>query len=151
VGMACKQWDGTDWYDRPGSFRSPGFVQTGDHPAVCVSWEDATAYVGWLSSKSGRRFRLLTESEWEYAARAGTVTRFWWGESIAPNQANGNFSSIADPNGKNGPWRQSTVPVDSFEPNPWGIYQVHGNVWEWVEDCWSVSHAGVSIDGSARQ
>jgi formylglycine-generating enzyme required for sulfatase activity len=151
VGTACKQWSGTDWHDRPGSFRSPGFVQTGDHPAVCVSWEDALAYVGRLSSKTGRRFRLLTEAEWEYAARACTVTPFWWGETVTPSQANGNFSSSADPNSTGDLWRQRTVPVDRFEPNPWGIYQVHGNVWEWVDDCWSGSHAGASIDGRARQ
>jgi formylglycine-generating enzyme required for sulfatase activity len=151
VGTTCKQWSGTDWHDRPGSFRSPGFVQSGDHPAVCVSWEDAMAYVGWLSSRSGRRFRLLTEAEWEYAARGCTVTPFWWGEAITPNQANGNFSSTADPDSKGDLWRQRTLPVDSFEPNPWGIYQVHGNVWEWVEDCWNDSHAGGPTNGGARQ
>jgi len=151
VGTTCRQWSGTDWHDRHGSFRSPGFVQTGNHPAVCVSWEDAMAYVGWLSSRSGKRFRLLTEAEWEYAARACTMTPFWWGEAITPNQANGNFSSKADPNSNGALWRQRTVPVDRFEPNPWGIYQVHGNVWEWVEDCWSDSHAEASIDGSARK
>ena len=151
VGTTSRQWSGTDWENRPGSFRSPGFVQTGDHPAVCVSWEDAAACVGWLSSKSGRRFRLLTEAEWEYAARAGTATPFCWGEAITPNQANGNFSTNDDANSKGSLWRQRTLPVDSFEPNPWGIYQVHGNVWEWVDDCYSDSHAEAPIDGSARQ
>ena len=151
VGTTCKLWNGSHWQERPGSFRSPGFGQTGDHPAVCVSWVDARAYVDWLSAKSERGFRLLTEAEWEYAARAGTVTPFWWGASITPERANYNVSAASDSDGNSGSWRQHTVPVDSFDPNQWGLYQVHGNVWEWVEDCWSRSHAGAFIGGSARQ
>ena len=151
VGTACKQWDGKDWEERPGSFRSAGFAQAGNHPAVCVTWEDAQAYVSWLSAKSGQHFRLLTEAEWEFAARAGTVTPFWWGASITPDQANYNASATYGPDGISGAWLQRTMPVDSFKPNPWGLYQVHGNVWEWVEDCWSRDYHGASNDGSARQ
>jgi formylglycine-generating enzyme required for sulfatase activity len=144
VGTTCRQWTGTDWVERPGSFRDPGFAQTGDHPAVCVSWEDAQVYVRWLSSRLGLQVRLPSEAEWEYAARAGTTTPYWWGTSIADGQA--NFKAGAD-----GHWRQHTVPVRTFEPNPWGIYQVHGNVWEWIEDGWSPSYAGAPQDGRVRQ
>jgi formylglycine-generating enzyme required for sulfatase activity len=116
---------------------------------VCVSWEDAQAYVSWLSSKSGHQFRLPSEAEWEYAARAGTATPYWWGTSIAPHQANynANIGAAATTPGD----RPYTAPVGRFEPNPWGLYQVHGNVWEWVEDCWSTDHAGPAIENRARQ
>jgi formylglycine-generating enzyme required for sulfatase activity len=150
VAPTCGQWDGSAWHNRPGSFLSPGFAQTADHPAVCVSWDDAKAYAGWLSSRTGRRFRLLTEAEWEYAARAGTTTPYWCGTSIAPDQANGKFESAAAP-GETVIWRQQTVPVRTFAPNPWGLYQVHGNVWEWVEDCYGESHAGAAPNGGARR
>jgi formylglycine-generating enzyme required for sulfatase activity len=149
AGTTCRQWTGADWEERPGSFRSPGFAQAGDHPAVCVSWEDAQAYVRWLSSRSGLPVRLPSEAEWEYAARAGTTTPYWWGSSIAPQQA--NFKASATGDGSSHQWPQQTLPVHNFEPNPWGIYQVHGNIWEWVEDGWSPSYAGAPHDGSARQ
>jgi formylglycine-generating enzyme required for sulfatase activity len=111
---------------------------------VCVSWQDAQAYVRWLSSRLGLHVRLPSEAEWEYAARAGTTTPYWWGTSIAEGQA--NFKASAD-----GYWRQHTLPVRTFEPNPWGIYQVHGNVWEWIEDGWSPSYAGAPHDGTVRE
>jgi formylglycine-generating enzyme required for sulfatase activity len=151
VSATCKQWNGTDWQEQAGSFRSPGFAQTGNHPAVCVSWEDAQAYACWLSARTGHHYRLLTEAEWEYAARSATVTPFWWGTSITPDQANYNAGTIYGPNGRSGDWRQHTVPVDSFKPNPWGLHQMNGNIWEWVEDCWSRGYHHAPTDGSARQ
>ena len=151
IGATCQQWNGTDWQEKPGSFGSVGFAQAGNHPAVCVSWQDAQAYVSWLSQKTELRFRLVSEAEWEYAARARTVTPFWWGTSITQRQANYNASTTRGSDGSSGSWRQHTVPVDSFEPNPWGLYQVHGNVWEWTEDCWCPHYAAAPIDGSARQ
>jgi formylglycine-generating enzyme required for sulfatase activity len=93
----------------------------------------------------------LSEAEREYAARAGTTTPFWWGSSITPEQA--NYNGGADPykgGGAKGEYRGKTLPVKSFKPNPWGLYQVHGNVWEWVEDCWIDNYNGASTDGSAR-
>jgi formylglycine-generating enzyme required for sulfatase activity len=147
----CRQWDGGTWQEKPGSFRSTGFTQAGNHPAVCVSWNDAQAYAAWLSMKSGKHYRLLTEAEWEYAARAGTVTPFSWGASIAPDQANYNATTAYGPDGISGPWRQQTLPVESFAPNPWGLHQVHGNVWEWVEDCWCRDFHGAPSNTSARQ
>ncbi len=131
------------------SFRNPGFAQDDSHPVVCVNWDDAKAYAKWLSGKTGKDYRLLSEAEWEYACRAGTQTPFWWGSSISTEQGNydGNFTFGG---GKKGEYRQKTVPVKSFQPNPWGLYQVHGNVWEWCEDLWHDNYNGAPIDGSAR-
>ena len=149
AGTTCRQWTGSDWEERSGSFTSPGFMQSGEHPAVCVSWEDAQAYAHWLSSRSGLQVSLPSEAEWEYAARAGTTTPYWWGISIAPRQANFKASTTGETDCAGRHWRQHTVPVRSFEPNPWGIYQVHGNVWEWVEDGWSPTYADAPHDGRA--
>jgi formylglycine-generating enzyme required for sulfatase activity len=121
----------------------------GKRPVINVSWNDITQqYLPWLSRKTGKTYRLLTEAEWEYVARAGTSTPFWWGSSISPGQANykGNYTYGGGPKGE---YRQKTVPVDSFAANPWGLYNVHGNVWEWVQDCWNGSYNGAPRDGSA--
>ncbi len=111
----------------------------GRRPAVRVSWKDAKAYVEWLSKETGRPYRLLSEAEWEYACRAGTTTRFWWGDDITPENANygggGNLGKTAE--------------VGSYPPNPWGLYDMHGNVWEWVEDCWNDGYQEAPVDGSA--
>ena len=109
------------------------------------------AYAAWLSTKTGKSYRLLSETEREYVARAGTTTPFWWGSSITPKQA--NYYGSADPyegGGSKGEYRQRTVAVDSFEPNPWGLYNVHGNVWEWTEDCWNESNNGNRGNGTAQ-
>jgi formylglycine-generating enzyme required for sulfatase activity len=147
VAATCNEWGDAVLMERTGSFRSPGFAQTGAHPAVCVSWDDAQAYLGWLAACTGRRFRLPTEAEWEYAARAGTTTPYWCGTSISRDQAN----CRPDDDDRGSVWRQATVPVASYAPNPWGLYEMHGNVWEWVEDCYQPSHVGAAPDGSARQ
>jgi formylglycine-generating enzyme required for sulfatase activity len=120
----------------------------GRHPVINVGWNDAYAYAVWLSRKTGAAYRLLSEAEREYVARAGTTTPFSWGSSISPQQANydGNYT-YGD--GTKGEYRQRTLPVDSFQPNPWGLYQVHGNVWEWTQDCWHDNYAGAPSDGSA--
>lgn len=108
-----------------------------DRPAIHVNWEDAQAYLAWLSELSGATYRLPSEAEWEYAARATTMTLFWWGSSISTKRANYDGTYCG---GQKGEYRKETVPVKSFEPNPWGLNQVHGNVWEWVEDCWHDSY-----------
>jgi formylglycine-generating enzyme required for sulfatase activity len=115
---------------------------------INVSWNDASAYAEWLSAKTGMPYRLLSEAEREYVTRAGTRSPFWWGGSISPEQANydGNY---AYGNGPKGEYRQRTLPVGAFDPNPWGLYQVHGNVWEWTQDCWHIIYSGAPSDGSA--
>jgi formylglycine-generating enzyme required for sulfatase activity len=94
--------------------------------------------------------RLLSEAEREYVTRAGTTTPFWWGTSIAPAQANYNASYVYQGGGSKGDYRAQTVPVRSFAANPWGLYQVHGNVWEWTDDCWNETNTGNPGNGAAR-
>lgn len=130
------------------SFRNPGFAQTARHPVVGVNWEDAAAFCAWLKQTTSKSYRLLSEAEWEYCCRAGTTTPFWFGHDIATAQA--NFNGICTGGaGKSGEFPGRTLPVDSFYPNPWGLYQVHGNVWEWCEDNWHPSYQGAPADGSA--
>ena len=114
----------------------------GRRPVVNVSWDDAQAYVSWLSSETGVRYRLPSEAEWEYAARAGTTTAYSWGNEIGSNRANcdGCGSRWDD---------EMTAPVGSFAANAWGLHDMHGNVSEWVEDCWHETYAGAPADGSA--
>jgi formylglycine-generating enzyme required for sulfatase activity len=112
----------------------------GKRPVIFVNWDDAKAYMAWLSHKTGKTYRLLSEAEREYVTRAGTTTPFWWGSSIMPEQANY----------KDGGRWPGTVPVDAFDPNPWGLNNVHGNVWEWTEDCWNDTNIGNPGDGLAR-
>ena len=146
----CYVWSGRTWkHDNTASWRSPGFSQDDTHPAVCVNWEDARAYVAWISKVTGKQYRLLSEAEYEYATRAGTTTPFWWGASITTEQANYDGTFVYAGGGSPGEWRKKTVPVESFKPNPWGLYQVHGNAWSWVEDCWRDSYSGAPDDGSA--
>jgi formylglycine-generating enzyme required for sulfatase activity len=118
----------------------------GRRPVINVSWDDAKAYVAWLSRKTGKTYRLLSEAEREYMTRAGTTTPFWWGPSISPQQAN-FYGHYFDGTSWKGEFH--TEPVDSFQPNPWGLYQVHGNVSEWTEDCYNNNYWGAPSDGSA--
>ncbi len=148
-GDGCYTSTTVGWKRHPGkSWRSPGIAQDDRHPVVCVSWEDARAFVDWLARRTGKRYRLLSEAEWEYVARAGTTTPFWWGLSISTSEANyDGRQSYAE--GFTGEWRKTTVPARSFAVNPWGLYNVHGNVWEWVEDCWNDSYLGAPANESA--
>jgi formylglycine-generating enzyme required for sulfatase activity len=149
---ACWTHTDTEWKKQADrNWSSPGFMQNDRHPVVCVNWDDAKAYAAWLSKKTGKTYRLPSEAEREYATRAGTTTPFWWGSAISPQQA--NYNGTADPykgGGSKGEWRKATVPVDSFKANPWRLYNVHGNVWEWTEDCRNDKNAGNPGDGSAR-
>ena len=115
----------------------------GRRPVIKVSWYDAIAYTEWLSDQTGETYRLPSESEWEYAARAGTGTEYSWGDSIDYDRANCDGCVSA----WDGEWK--TAPVGSFEANAWGVYDMHGNVSEWVQDCWRPSYRGVPTDGSA--
>ena len=125
----------------------PGWAR-GRRPVFNVSWDDAQSYVEWLSRETGKAYRLLSESEWEYAARAGTETRYWWGDDIGRNRANcDGCGSRWDSDRR----AARAAPVGSFEANAFGLHDVHGNVLEWVQDCWNDTYAGVPNDGSARQ
>lgn len=124
------------------SWRRPGFAQTNNDPAVCASWYDAKAYVDWLSRRTGKRYRLLTETEWEYAARAGTRTARWWGDdpargcdaaNVADLTARDRFTDWEVANCRDG--ALFTSPVGSYRANGFGLYDMLGNVWQWVEDC----------------
>ncbi|MBI4724849.1 MAG: SUMF1/EgtB/PvdO family nonheme iron enzyme, partial [Rhodomicrobium sp.] len=118
-------WIGKEWaLNSKNSWQNPGFDQDDSHPVVCVNSHDVQAYIDWLNSKvPGRPYRLPSEAEWEYACRAGTATPFWWGSSIATEQANYNGNFIYEGGGAKGVHRQKTVPVQSFEPNPWGSWE----------------------------
>jgi formylglycine-generating enzyme required for sulfatase activity len=118
------------------------------YPVVNVSWDDAEAYVAWLTKSTGKAYRLLSEAEREYVARAGTTTPFWWGPSISTEQANYD-GSVTYGGGKRGEYRQKTLPVDTFAPNSFGLYQVHGNVNEWVADCWRNTYRETTIGAAA--
>ena len=114
----------------------------GNRPVMNVSWDDAQSYVSWLSARTGKMYRLLSESEWEYVARAGTETAYSWGDSIGVNRANCDCCGSQWDNEK-------TAPVGSFAANAWGVYDMHGNVAEWVQDCWNDNYEGAPTDGSA--
>ena len=140
-------------------WRNPGIFETDDHPVVCLTWDDAVAYTTWLSAKTGAHYRLLSEAEWEYVARSGTETYRFWGDD-ASNVEACRYANIADdtrlPNGETWPrqfactdghWASS--PVGDFQANNFGLYDVIGNVWEWVEDCANETYDGAPTDGSA--
>ena len=113
-----------------------------NRPAINVSWEDAVAYCQWLTEQTGRTYRLPSEAEWEYAARGGTTTRFWWGDQKGEGRANFRDSGSE--------WSGAqTSPTDSFDANPFGLHDVHGNVWEWCQDGWHSDYEGAPTDGSA--
>ena len=106
-------------------------------PVIHVSWEDAQAYIRFLNERTGRRYRLLTEAEWEYCCRAGTTTAYAFGDKLVSRKQGVVFAY------------NRTVEVNRLWANRWGLVSMHGNVWEWVEDCWNGSHAGAPSDGSA--
>ena len=120
----------------------------GDRPAINVTFDEAQLYVQWLSAKADKPYRLPSESEWEYAARAHTTTPFHTGETLSTDQANYNGNS-AYGTGSKGAYREETVPVGSFAPNAWGLHDMHGNVWEWVQDCFNESYVGAPLYGGA--
>ncbi len=133
------------WEQKPEyTWRHPGFSEEDDHPVVEVSWNDAQAFCAWLSKKEGKVYELPTEAEWEYACRAGTTTRFWCGDGDAGlhhrvNIADASLKANVDPEAAENstfvPWDDGytfTSPVGHFKANPWGLYDMGGNVWQWV-------------------
>jgi formylglycine-generating enzyme required for sulfatase activity len=113
----------------------------GNQPVIDVSWVDAKSFVAWLTQKTGRTYRLPTEAEWEYAARAGTTSRFWWGKDVG--KSNANCEGCGDVS------LHKAMPTGSFRPNGFGLYDTSGNAYEWVADCWNDSYAKAPKDGSA--
>jgi formylglycine-generating enzyme required for sulfatase activity len=122
----------------------------GKRPVINISWQDTQNYLKWLNKKTGNTYRLLSESEWEYLARAGSQGPFTTGPMITTQQANfnGETSYGGSPLGV---YRRKTVPVGSYAANATGLHDLHGNVWEWTQDCWNPSHSGAPTDGRARE
>lgn len=130
----ARRWAGASW-------ENPGFSQTERDPVVCVSWDDARAYVAWLNGKvPGGPYRLPSESEWEYAARAGATTRFWWGDDAAGAADHAWFQENAG---------GRTQPVGSKPANAFGLFDMVGNVWQWTADCYAASYAAAPPTGGA--
>ncbi|SRR6266571_1223502 len=160
ASRGCYVWNGNNIeQDASKDWRNPGFRQTDTEPVVCVNWDDAKAYAQWLTQKTGKPYRLLTEAEWEYAARAGRQESRPWGDN--PNEGC-RYANVADYSTKTGVpgaggWvvhhcsdgRAYTAPVGSYRPNAFGLYDMIGNAWEWTEDCWNDNYAGAPSDGSA--
>ena len=129
-----------------------GFPQDDKHPVVCVTFQDALDYTKWLSAKTGHRYRLLSEAEWEYAARGGTSTTYSWGAAASHEYANYGTEERPGPGLAQGrdAW-VGTSPAGSFPPNAFGLYDMHGNVLQWVQDCFSDGYTVAPGDGSAYQ
>ena len=134
---ACVKYGGCDGY----SPKDRGWGRC-NRPVTHVSWNDAQTFIAWLNARTGGNYRLPTEAEWEYAARAGSATKYSWGDDIGENRANCDKEC--------GDHWYYTAPVGSFAANAWGLHDMHGNVWEWVQDCWNYSYAEAPSDGSAR-
>ena len=163
-GQGCLTWNGNRWENSTDrNWRNPGYTQTDSHPAVCVSWNDAQAYLEWLNKKApGKDFRLLSEAEWEYAARAGQApARFPWGDDANTSEictwANGaDAAAKSQVIGTEG-WivancnddHAHTAPADALRPNAFGLHHMHGNVWEWVQDVWHDNYSGAPTEGRA--
>jgi formylglycine-generating enzyme len=153
---------GDTWSPQPGyNWRKPGFAQEDNHPVVCVSYDDAAAYAQWLSKRTGKAYRLPSDSEWEYAARSGAATPWYWGEAPEAGCAGANILSTGTaaklgwPNSLANRFicsspRSFTVPVASYAANPWGIYDMVGNAFEWAADCNAPDNSSAPADGSAR-
>ena len=156
----CFKWTGSKFEkELSKDWRNPGYQQDEKHPVACISWDDASAYVEWLTQKTGKNYRLLSEAEWEYAARAGTTSSRYWGDD-------GNMSCAylngADQTAKaKAPglfkWTVAacmdgyayTSPVGHFQPNQFGLYDMLGNVYEWTQDCLNQNYKGAPSDGGA--
>ena len=148
-GAGCRIAEAGKWVERAElSFRNPGFTQAADHPVVCVNWNDAKAFTDWMTARMSADYRLPTEAEREFFTRAGTGTLFWWGNEIGPDRAAYDWSHTFGA-GTKAEMRRGTHPAGAFRANPWGLLQVHGNVSEWVEDCWNGSYRGAPADGTA--
>ena len=151
-GDGCYVWTGSEWKQQADkNWRNVGFAQGEDHPVVCVSWNDAQAYAQWLSQSTGKAYRLLSEAEREYAARAGSTGKYWWGETASHEYANYGKDECCGVLAQGRDKWENTAPVGQFPANGFGLYDMHGNVWEWVQDVWHENYSGAPTDGSAWQ
>ena len=153
----CVYWDSErmhEWY----SWSDPGFTQTDRHPVTCVNWQDATTYASWLSARTGQPYRLPSEAEWEYAARAGTLEPRFWGPRSDQACDYANVFDVTSKTSNGFRWDAHecddgfafTSPAGGFRPNGYGFHDMLGNVFEWVEACWSDSYGGAPSNGIAR-
>jgi formylglycine-generating enzyme required for sulfatase activity len=149
---SCHYWNGSKWGSGTHySWEDPGFQQTSSEPAVCITWSDAKAYVDWLADKTGKGYRLMSEAEWEYAARAGATSPRPWGTDLSHNDANFGEEQCCQPSVQGRDQGKYTAPAGSFTPNRFGLYDMIGNVWEWVDDCWNENYVDAPTDGSSWQ
>ena len=156
----CLSFGGGGGLWKKRSWQNPGFPQDDNHPVTCVSWLDAKAYASWLTRKTGKQYRLPSEAEWEYAAKAGTVISRYWGENA---DLACNFANVADISARNKvadiSWDTHncndgyayTSPVGIFKPNNFGLYDMLGNLWQWVEDSAHDNYEGAPTDGGVWQ
>ena len=133
------------------SWRHLGFKQDDNHPVVCVTWADTQDYLSWVSKKSGHKYRLPTEAEWEYAARAGRATAYPWGSSASHENANYGADKCCSGLALGHDQWVNTSPVGSFPPNAFGLHDMNGNVLQWVQDCFASSYSGLATDGTAYE
>jgi len=156
----CFAWGRNGFeFDPERDWRNPGYAQDDRHPLTCASWEDATAYVRWLGERTGRAYRLLTEAEWEYAARAGTTASRSWGDDAGAACGHANGADLAAVTGVPAAreWGYAacsdgaayTAPVGRYAANAFGLHDMLGNAAEWTEDCWNATYVGASADARA--
>ncbi len=156
-GRGCYGWDAAQKQDiqQPDlNWQNPGFSQDDHHPVVCISWQDTQHYLDWLSQRTGTRYRLPSEAEWEYATRARTITPHFYQPEHQCTYTNGAGQESKEIAAAN--WTLAectdpfvyTAPVASFAENPFGLFDMAGNVWEWTQDCWHSNYDGAPTDGS---
>ena len=163
-GEKCVSWNvelGKIQFMEGKSWRDPGFPQEDNHPVVCLNWPDAHDYAAWLAQKTGKPYRMITEAEWEYAARAGSAGIRPWGDSMAETCTYASVSentradahkTLARDDATIFPCKDGyvwTAPVGRFKPNGFGLYDMIGNAWEWLEDCFHPNYVGAPSDGTA--
>ena len=157
TGCLTDRRGGHGWgFDADASWRDPSYLLTDRQPVVCVAWAAADAYAQWLSMRTGKIYRLLSEAEWEYAARAGTTTQYWWGDKADDLCAYANGGDLAMqkrfpswPAAQCDDGQAYTAPVGSYRPNAFGLYDMAGNAWEWTQDCYAPSYDPQPRDGGA--